>query len=468
MSYAKLIHDYLDQGVSKAEEEALFSQMSNDPGIRDEFNRQMRIHLIAKEDMATITPPAECAANIFAAIGLNAPTDKKRPAFIPAFFYKAVIPVVVAALSSVTSIVVWNSFHNSSSDNSTNIENSKNGLSSKFNSSDKNNSNATGKVASVSSFADDENSNSNAAKAKTNDNSLSANNTNDKLTASNKSSRVSNGSGNHKGLGLTKTSYGIRDKASSNSTDKANSLSSNNQATNDLAANEALTSDVHNSSASNNAEFISISGADIKVTNVYETFGLRSNSSKLLGPSIVLNGGFDGSDLQLNGLNSKYESNNYIFVLNRYYYKNFPDKSALNTTQDVYENLAVTGLYRIDKGNMIGVELSWERFGQEFKVKGAAGEYVQSQFPMRLVVSGAYRYEAEPIISGISPYGQLNIGATNIGPVFKLGLGAAIPVNQAIELHLDANASTLLYNVNGSFYSSDKLGFSAGFSYGFK
>lgn len=81
MSYQKLIHEYLDEGLESPREDVLFAELSSNPEMRGEFNQQVKLHTLAKNDMGTISPPVESTNMIFTTLGFSIPSpeDARTP-----------------------------------------------------------------------------------------------------------------------------------------------------------------------------------------------------------------------------------------------------------------------------------------------------------------------------------------------------------------------------------------------------
>src|SRR5690606_12943052 len=73
MTYERLIHDYLDVGLDDNMQASLFNELAINPNLRSEFNKQMKIHLIAKENFDNIAPPADLTNRVFMNAGFSAP-----------------------------------------------------------------------------------------------------------------------------------------------------------------------------------------------------------------------------------------------------------------------------------------------------------------------------------------------------------------------------------------------------------
>mgnify|MGYP001273819923 CR=1 FL=1 len=83
MSYSKIIHEYLDGGrLATPEEEVLFKTLASDEEIRSEFNKQMKLHMMAQRDMNSITPPSAVTSQLFGSLGFAMPTEHSGAAAV--------------------------------------------------------------------------------------------------------------------------------------------------------------------------------------------------------------------------------------------------------------------------------------------------------------------------------------------------------------------------------------------------
>lgn len=115
MSYAKLIHEFLDEGLSSPEEDSLFAELNRNPELRNEFNRQVKMHVITQNDMASIVPPLATTSAVFSALGFSVPVDTvamPMPAADSGANFKSMLgkylPVIIAIFLSIviTSFIV--------------------------------------------------------------------------------------------------------------------------------------------------------------------------------------------------------------------------------------------------------------------------------------------------------------------------------------------------------------------------
>jgi hypothetical protein len=97
MTYERLIHEYLDEGLNEEMQQQLFSQLSLDESLRLEFNKQMKLHLLAKEDFEANAPSIELTNKVFQSAGFSVPF-----ATIPGFkvsYLFGILPILILLYS---------------------------------------------------------------------------------------------------------------------------------------------------------------------------------------------------------------------------------------------------------------------------------------------------------------------------------------------------------------------------------
>jgi hypothetical protein len=116
MENSKLIHNYLDEGLGEVEQDILFKNLADDQELRHEFNQQMKIHSISKNDMASIQPPMESTEAIFSQLGFQVPAaaNSHRAAVATSSIFNKKNGIITAALLlfsfSVASFMIGNDF----------------------------------------------------------------------------------------------------------------------------------------------------------------------------------------------------------------------------------------------------------------------------------------------------------------------------------------------------------------------
>ncbi len=69
MNYDDLLNEYLDGTISESAEQSLFSAMAQNDMLRKEFNEALLLRTAVRNDAAGVIPPAELTAAVFASAG---------------------------------------------------------------------------------------------------------------------------------------------------------------------------------------------------------------------------------------------------------------------------------------------------------------------------------------------------------------------------------------------------------------
>jgi hypothetical protein len=73
MQHSEILHRFFDEGLEEPLEDVLFGQMALDPELRREFVSHLKLHSIIQEDVAGITTPSHVSRQLFTTLGLNPP-----------------------------------------------------------------------------------------------------------------------------------------------------------------------------------------------------------------------------------------------------------------------------------------------------------------------------------------------------------------------------------------------------------
>lgn len=73
MLHSELLHRFFDEGLDEPLEDVLFGQMALDPELRREFISHLKFHSIVQEDVAGITTPSHVSRQLFTTLGLTPP-----------------------------------------------------------------------------------------------------------------------------------------------------------------------------------------------------------------------------------------------------------------------------------------------------------------------------------------------------------------------------------------------------------
>lgn len=431
MSYSKLIHEYLDGGIDSTQEAMLFDMLSKDSELRADFNKQMKLHLIAQQDMNHITPPAEATDELFGRLGFTVPDYLETPApsiaeKVSGYIKKYGVMALLLLLTSALSVVITSNYQG--------------GL-------DKGQSIATSKVDDstipvVSSFE--------------NENIKSASDISDLNTTQNARSGADNQYNNA-------TQF-----------DNANNTNNNQIYDNDnqhINADNLTGSDEKQDGSSIFDKIASLfisepdySGSDMSA-EISESTLLGSNSkgrltaipSNSLASSFVMPsfGGNEDTKFEFGfKYTSDYSGDSY---------------AHLAIDNQFYDNMIVSGVYHADKYHAFGVEFGWQRFAQSF-VTNYYGELTeQKQYPRRFLAGLTYRFTYTNLLGTefIAPYSEIFAGGSSLGPISKINAGISLTPLNNFSMNIGYEYGILYYSVDSKTYNSENQGFVYRISYNF-
>jgi hypothetical protein len=429
MSYAKMIHDYIDGGLDSTNEQAMFALLSESDDLRHEFNSQFKMHLAAQEDMSQIAPPIHVTNAIFAGLGMAIPSNMvQSPTSSIKRFLNRFSPAILLLL--FFGAMGWGL-----------VEYQKNiDLESQLASA---NGKSSNNIPMMSSYSDDD---------------VAANGSNSKGNSVNKDA-----SGNVATSGNSNTSN--RNNANGMNASRANSNSGysnqSGQNQNDLAFGGSQ-------NGRNSGMNILIEGSMLQFNKDFAQNGMfganhNSSSSSRFGNTIATDGGWN--NFQLISTNTMIGSKVHIQV--SHLQSAFTSPSFENSNlQSPNASWSVAGMYSLNDYSTIGLVLGQESFNQDFKTSDGL-HYLQSPELTWLAVS--YRYTAKDwlIPHTLYPYGQFIAGGTTIGPITKLQTGVVWNVYSSINFNLGGEVGYLFYNVNGNILTSNKIGITSGVTIGF-
>ncbi len=133
----------------------------------------------------------------------------------------------------------------------------------------------------------------------------------------------------------------------------------------------------------------------------------------------------------------------------------YPERPPVQGTQPWFNNMSVGALYRISRHHAIGVEAGQEIFPL-YRSNGAS-----SWLEPRLAwAGGVYRFEPEGMesLGDLRPFLQTTLGGTPSGPIAKGIAGIAYTPGSRVDLSIGFEGTALLYQLQGSWYSTRKSG----------
>jgi len=122
------------------------------------------------------------------------------------------------------------------------------------------------------------------------------------------------------------------------------------------------------------------------------------------------------------------------------------------------QNMAMLSSYAFDSHHAAGIIVGQKAFAMEYYKIEKDSIYLYQQQPL-LTYGGAFYRFSLPITSGIVPHALLQIGGSDVGPVFGLRLGIKVTPIPHFSLIAAANESLLAYRYKEKMFASNSLGF---------
>lgn len=421
MTYDRLIHDYLDEGLSDTMQESLFNELANNSELRNEFNKQLKLQQMAKETFENTAPPVDLTNKIFTSVGFSAPYASV-PGFKLSYIF-ALIPFLMLTIG-IANYDFLDSILNNDDNVVKNERLLQNDLTNANSSGAEGNSNSKGSSQEVKlAFAQiEKNDNSNI-------NSLTKRNN----------------------VNYSK-SNGVR--LSSNST--SSNSNSEKFAKDNISYLHELNMDYEGK------PFFYISSSEMARNNV-KILNLNT-------PSVISNQPILINQENINGANNLLMADNSRMSISARAINNSSLYKSDFFTNIPVANYAVNLSYKLDKDWALYAEYSNENYYQEFQNSNSSGlNFETKQNPVINVLSVGVRHNLNEMFNSnkIFPYVQLGAGYTTIGPVAKLLTGLEIRITNNISFVPSYEFSSLIFkNQTGTYYSFNN-GFSLGLNYNF-
>lgn len=180
---------------------------------------------------------------------------------------------------------------------------------------------------------------------------------------------------------------------------------------------------------------------------------------------------------------------NMVFEIRKQYGKSYPDVDLQHSSHKVFENMALSAVYKATEHHAFGFEYGREDFGQEFsrmipvrrfptddpnvlQVGVPAETATMAEFQERrmLDVFGAVWKLSLPeygMFGMIYPYMRTFVGATKQGPLGKVRIGVEMYPSNFSMFNVGIEGGMLRYSVEQTSYYSAKLNYSFGVALGF-
>lgn len=181
---------------------------------------------------------------------------------------------------------------------------------------------------------------------------------------------------------------------------------------------------------------------------------------------------------------------NLVFELRKYYGKSFPDIDLPHNSHNVFQNMAISVIYKTTEHHAFGFEYGRESFGREFQRTDVSSSstltfdpsYEQVYEPPPQWVAGPQRENRMLDLFGavwklslpeyglfdiVYPYMRSFVGATKLGPLGKVRAGLEMYPSNYSALNVGVEGGMLRYTVDGMAYYSTRLNFTFGVAIGF-
>lgn len=416
MEYLRLINDYLEGAIDKAEEQKLFSELSSNETLRDELKQAIELDKVLSKRISAFVPTSQATFSLFNQLGIGAAAGLATGAatvgfksVVSAFLAKYAVAIVSSMITlGVTTggfIMYNNSKSNSDLVNKNKIEEaSSNVLSSLV---------PPSQPPTISSF--------------------------EQGVDNHYYNRFSDYPEN-KTKTIIKYVY-LEKKVKSDEVvpEIQPNILANNQENNSTQQNSTIT----NESAFTLSPFSS--SIYYNKLNSYSTTTqqLHANYSPI---SENIHFDISGFSVLVNG--------NSSWSLNKI---DIPTYST-----PAFNNMSLGLFYAVSNNFSLGVEFRQENFYQSFKGKNELGdEFIYKQNPNYVSMSILSKYKFLKM-GDYSAFGQIGLGATATGAVSRMMLGLQFAPASSFTFFVGIEGSVLSYYHQNILYNSPKLGLNYG------
>lgn len=137
----------------------------------------------------------------------------------------------------------------------------------------------------------------------------------------------------------------------------------------------------------------------------------------------------------------------------------FPSVDVPTQTRTLTAPLSVSVLRRLSDEHAIGADVGREAFAQEFTQMLHGEQVTVLQNPTLWWGAAAYRYTPESLRwENVAPFLQLSLGVTQVGPFGRARCGANWTPESRVMFSAGIEGSALAYPVEGSVFTTTKLG----------
>ncbi|OGU12413.1 MAG: hypothetical protein A2X61_04635 [Ignavibacteria bacterium GWB2_35_12] len=199
-------------------------------------------------------------------------------------------------------------------------------------------------------------------------------------------------------------------------------------------------------------------------TEIYKTNSLNYSESRNIGiPVIAL------TPNQFSSLNrGKLSGLDITLILRGISAKSYPTVYMPSQWNPIISNFSLGGYVTLVDGLDVGMEAGLENFGLVYFNYETIRIDKKNPFLYwaGIGLKGQITKHIE-LLAGAKPYAQVFVGGTNIGPNIRMAGGLEYSWDNGLGFIIGIEGSSLFYNVQDNWYSTEKLGFTYGVLYSF-
>jgi hypothetical protein len=171
---------------------------------------------------------------------------------------------------------------------------------------------------------------------------------------------------------------------------------------------------------------------------------------------------------------------NLVVELRKLYGQSYPTVDLPHNSHTLFENMAISTVYKVTEHHAFGFEYGRENFGREFTTgsepvfstpDGSTQQLIETVRENRMVdVFGAVWKLSLPeygVFRMVYPYMRTFVGASLLGPISKVRVGLEMYPSNFSMLNVGVEGGLLRYTVDETTYYTSKLNFTVGVAIGF-
>ncbi len=468
MQPTELLHRFFDEGLDESLEDVLFERMAVDSELRREFLQHQKLHHMIQEDVAGITTPSHVSQQLFINLGLTPPAN------IPASQQSGFGRRIGTAMAGIGSAIVRNRRYV-----------------------------FTAAISAITTALL-------IVGLSLEDSVLIPEHSSLQTPADNVSPQVTPQQDRETGDGVSDPSgAAVPSPLSFSSSPQSADLPSGMTRAHSRSASPSGTTTI--ASTASTAGFAAIIDAD-------DGYGAPSSAwihrggAPSIRPLMVSQGMAEDREEVLRGMVSRatpvaFEEasgdvpwhffrpgprtnllSNMVFELRKLYGQSYPSVDLPHNSHNLFENMAISAVYKVTDHHAFGFEYGRENFGREYVTAGAPtfapldasmqelytppspamAETVREN--RMLDVFGAVWKLSLPeygMFRFAYPYMRTFVGASLLGPISKVRVGVEMYPSNFSMLNVGLEGGVLRYSVDDATYYTSKLNFTFGVAIGF-